>query len=202
MTFTLTPTQPLLLQGEGRYSRKGHGPELASYYVSWPQLQVAGTLVQRRSPQAVAGRAWFDHEWSTALLGDGAVGWDWLGINLADGGALMAFRMRDAAGGDAVRACHLARRCRPPAPVRSRRHPLHAAAPVGVAAQWRRYPVQMEIRSANSHGADAAGARRSGTDHQPAGTCGLLGGRGQGRRARLSGRGYLEMTGYAGRLRV
>ena len=28
-----------------------------------------------------------------------AVGWDWIGINLADGGALMAFRMRDEAGG-------------------------------------------------------------------------------------------------------
>jgi predicted secreted hydrolase len=27
----------------------------------------------------------------------GAVGWDWLGINLLDGGSLMAFRMRDAA---------------------------------------------------------------------------------------------------------
>jgi predicted secreted hydrolase len=29
----------------------------------------------------------------------GAVGWDWIGINLDDGGALMAFRMRDGAGG-------------------------------------------------------------------------------------------------------
>ena len=28
-----------------------------------------------------------------------AAGWDWAGINLADGGALMAFRMRDRAGG-------------------------------------------------------------------------------------------------------
>ena len=28
-----------------------------------------------------------------------AVGWDWIGINLEDGGALMAFRMRDQQGG-------------------------------------------------------------------------------------------------------
>jgi predicted secreted hydrolase len=97
--LTLTPSQPLLLQGDNGYSRKGHGPELASYYVSWPQLQVAGgTLLRDGRRQAVSGRAWFDHEWSTTLLGDRAVGWDWLGINLADGGALMAFRMRDAAG--------------------------------------------------------------------------------------------------------
>jgi predicted secreted hydrolase len=33
------------------------------------------------------------------VLGPGGVGWDWIGINLDDGGALMAFRIRDAAGG-------------------------------------------------------------------------------------------------------
>jgi len=43
-------------------------------------------------------RAWLDHEWSTALLEPEASGWDWIGINLDDGGALMAFRMRDREG--------------------------------------------------------------------------------------------------------
>ena len=42
----LTPTQPLLLQGEHGWSQKGPRPELASHYVSWPQLQVAGRLTQ------------------------------------------------------------------------------------------------------------------------------------------------------------
>jgi predicted secreted hydrolase len=63
--LTLTPSQPLLLQGDQGYSRKGHGPELASYYVSWPQLQVGGTLLRDGRRQAVSGQAWFDHEWST-----------------------------------------------------------------------------------------------------------------------------------------
>ena len=31
--------------------------------------------------------------------GANASGWDWIGINLDDGGALMAFRMRDRGGG-------------------------------------------------------------------------------------------------------
>jgi predicted secreted hydrolase len=31
-------------------------------------------------------------------LDPAAQGWDWIGLNLADGGALMAFRMRDAQG--------------------------------------------------------------------------------------------------------
>jgi predicted secreted hydrolase len=46
----------------------------------------------------VSGVAWLDREWSTSLLDPAAVGWDWLGVNLDDGGALTAFQMRDAAG--------------------------------------------------------------------------------------------------------
>jgi predicted secreted hydrolase len=44
----------------------------------------------------LTGSAWFDHEWSSSLLMAGAVGWDWIGINLLDGSSLMAFRMRSA----------------------------------------------------------------------------------------------------------
>jgi len=40
-----------------------------------------------------------DHEWSSQYLEQDATGWDWIGINLDDGGALMAFRMRDKQGG-------------------------------------------------------------------------------------------------------
>ena len=43
----------------------------------------------------MSGRAWLDHEWSSEYMAAQAVGWDWIGINLDDGGALMAFRMRD-----------------------------------------------------------------------------------------------------------
>jgi predicted secreted hydrolase len=94
----LTPTQPLLLQGDAGFSQKGPRPELASHYVSWPQLQVAGDIVLDGKRQAARGRAWFDHEWSNRVLGAGGVGWDWIGINLDDGGALMAFRIRNARG--------------------------------------------------------------------------------------------------------
>jgi predicted secreted hydrolase len=47
---------------------------------------------------AVTGTAWLDHEWSSTVLAPDAVGWDWAGINLADGSALMAFRMRGKEG--------------------------------------------------------------------------------------------------------
>ncbi len=80
-----------LLQGNSGFSRKGNRPEEASYYYSRPQLKVNGTVNGTR----VTGTAWLDHEWSSQYMAAGAVGWDWCGINLDDGGALMAFRMRD-----------------------------------------------------------------------------------------------------------
>ena len=46
----------------------------------------------------MTGEAWLDHEWSNAYLAPQAAGWDWVGINLADGGALMAFRIRTPDG--------------------------------------------------------------------------------------------------------
>jgi predicted secreted hydrolase len=98
--LALTPTQPLLLQGEQGFSRKGPRPDNASHYYSQPQLAVQGQLtLGARERVAVRGKAWLDHEWSGSLLPDGAVGWDWIGFNLDDGGALTAFRLRDARGG-------------------------------------------------------------------------------------------------------
>jgi len=85
----------IVLQGEQGFSRKGHRPNEASYYYSRPHMKVAGKLDGRE----VAGSAWLDHEWSSAYLAPEATGWDWCGINLHDGGALMGFRMRDRAGG-------------------------------------------------------------------------------------------------------
>ncbi len=97
--LSLTPTQPLLLQGEQGFSRKGPEPHNASHYYSQVQLNVQGQLsLATRERFPVRGRAWLDHEWSSSLLPDGAVGWDWIGINLDDGGALTAFRLRDARG--------------------------------------------------------------------------------------------------------
>ncbi|AIY41935.1 AttH component of AttEFGH ABC transport system [Collimonas arenae] len=101
LELSLTPTQPPLLQGDGGYSRKGPQAAQASYYYSEPQLQVSGKVNRNGrtdQPQIVSGNAWLDHEWSTSVLDADAVGWDWLGANLDDGSALMAFQIRDRSG--------------------------------------------------------------------------------------------------------
>jgi len=99
LDLRFAPTQALLLQGDGGVSRKGPDPRQASHYYSHPQLAVSGDLTVEGRKLAVAGTAWLDHEWSSEVMASDAVGWDWAGVNLADGGALMAFQMRGRDGG-------------------------------------------------------------------------------------------------------
>ncbi len=98
LDLVLTPTQPVLLQGDGGYSRKGPLPSQASGYYSEPNLAVTGTVKVGGQAIEAKGAAWLDHEWSSEILAENAVGWDWVGLNLEGGGALMAFRLRDKAG--------------------------------------------------------------------------------------------------------
>ncbi|MDD2545283.1 MAG: carotenoid 1,2-hydratase [Burkholderiaceae bacterium] len=98
-------TQSLLLQGQQGLSRKGPDTTQASYYYSQPQLEVSGSITLNGQRMALepardrfTNRAWLDHEWSESLLHPEAVGWDWMGINLNEGGALTAFRLRRSDG--------------------------------------------------------------------------------------------------------
>jgi predicted secreted hydrolase len=97
--LTFDAVQAPLLQGEDGFSRKGPHPGSASYYYSLPHLKVGGSVTRDGKSRPVAGSAWLDHEWSSQYMEQEAVGWDWIGINLDDGGALMAFRMRGKDGG-------------------------------------------------------------------------------------------------------
>lgn len=100
LELALAPTQPVLLQGQAGYSRKGKDAAHASYYYSEPQLAVSGVAGHgNAAPGRVEGTAWLDHEWSSQALDPEAQGWDWVGANLADGSALMAFQIRAKQGG-------------------------------------------------------------------------------------------------------
>ena len=93
------PTQPVLLQDDAGFSRKGPLAAQASHYYSQPQLAVSATLRENGTLHDLAGVGWLDHEWSSSVLGDDAAGWDWVGMNLDDGTALTAFRIRPRAPG-------------------------------------------------------------------------------------------------------
>lgn len=86
---------PVVLQGEGGFSRKSDAGQ-ASYYYSQPFFSVEGALSMRGRTIDVTGRAWMDREWSSQPLAPDQKGWDWFSLHLANGEKLMLFRLRGA----------------------------------------------------------------------------------------------------------
>jgi len=197
LALQLFATQPPLLNGDGGYSRKGPDPHSASYYYSEPHLRVTGEVSRAGRRDTVSGEAWLDHEWSSNYLDPNAVGWDWIGLNLADGGALMGFRIRDRQGGSLFGS----------GTVRDPDGAVHSLGPEEIAftprRMWRsphtqtNYPVAVRVR---------AGTRQ--LDLEPlmddqendtrlsAGAVYWEGAVGAFERGRRVGQGYLELTGY------
>lgn len=197
MDLTLAPTQPVLVQGEGGYSRKGPAAQHASYYYSHPQLRVSGTAGRPGAAGAVTGSAWLDHEWSSEALQPEASGWDWVAANLDDGSALMAFQVRAKGGGKLWAHATLRDRAgkvtryapdqvsftpqqRWKSPRTNAEYPVATIVATG-ATRWQVTPLQpdQELDSRRSTGAVYwEGAVTVARDGVPA------------------GRGYLELTGY------
>jgi predicted secreted hydrolase len=190
-------SQPVLPQGEQGFSRKGAALASASYYYSQPQLAVSGSVAIAGDSAAVTGIAWLDHEWSSEALATEASGWDWIGINLNDGGALMAFRIRDHSGaalwaGGALREASGTARSFEPNEIRFTARRSWRSPRTGV-----EYPVAMLVNVG-----DVEYALESLMDDQEldsrvtTGTVYWEGAVRAIRAGREVGRGYLELTGY------
>jgi predicted secreted hydrolase len=205
LAFTLDATQPLLLQGEAGFSRKGPDEAQSSHYVSEPQL--AATVqarVRGHNRPSATGRAWMDHEWSESLLHPQAVGWDWIGINLFDGGALTAFQLRRADGsalwaGGSHRGGSGPARAFGESEVRFGRGRLWRSPATGVA-----WPVQWQVQTPT--GAFEVRALADAQELDSRASTGTLYWEGLAELRDASGRrvglGYLELTGYGGALRL
>lgn len=72
------------------------GPAGISYYYSRPRLAAQGWVYVDGQPTEVRGEVWFDHQWGD--FDPLAVGWNWFGLQLADGSDLMLYQLFDAAG--------------------------------------------------------------------------------------------------------
>jgi predicted secreted hydrolase len=218
------PARAPVVNGRDGYSQKAPDPLNASHYYSRPQLAVHGSLRLDDTEHRVTGTAWLDHEWSSEILPEQARGWDWIGINLHDGGGLMGFQMRDAEGRAIWAAGTLSdgegrvQTLGPEAlrftPLRQWRSPRTG---ISYPVEWqldladgRRFAIRplmddQELDSRASTGAiywegavrlhalqtraeDAGSAARGAADAPETGA--------------EVGEGYLEMTGYAERLRM
>ena len=100
LSLDLVPLEPPVIHGEKGISRKGEKPGQASYYVSCPDLETKGLLKTPEEPTGVEvrGVSWFDHEFGSNQLNPDQEGWDWFGLHLSDGRALMLYFLRRTDG--------------------------------------------------------------------------------------------------------
>jgi predicted secreted hydrolase len=99
LDLELDAAGPLVRNGEQGLSRKSSSGDAASYYYSLPRMPARGTLAREGEPLAVSGLAWLDREWGSGALDPGQEGWDWFALQLDDGSALMLYALRLRAGG-------------------------------------------------------------------------------------------------------
>ena len=102
LRFVAARSQPVLLQGRDGFFPKQTQGEYASHYYSMPQLRLEAEIVRDDRRLTAHGIGWLDHEWASSLLEPAAAGWDWIGMNLDDGSALTAFRTRRTSDGAAL----------------------------------------------------------------------------------------------------
>lgn len=75
-------------------SQKSPEPGNASYYYSVTRWRTAGRLRVDDDEFAVSGLSWLDREWSSSALGRDQQGWDWFALQLSDGSELMFYGLR------------------------------------------------------------------------------------------------------------
>jgi predicted secreted hydrolase len=187
-----------VLQGDGGYSRKGPGEGNASHYYSYTRLRADGHIGFDGRRVRVTGEAWLDREWSTSALGEDVRGWDWFALQLDDASEVMFYRLRRTDGSaDPLSAGTVTSAASPPRPlgrdaaIKPLRHWISPETGIRYPVAWRLVApsesIDLEI-DALLDGQEMATAVRYWEG--AVGVAGVRGGR------RVTGRGYLEMTGY------
>jgi predicted secreted hydrolase len=99
LTLDLTSHKPPVFHGENGVSQKSAGEGRASHYYSLTRLEAAGAVELDGKKTSVRGLAWFDQEWATNQLTEDQTGWDWLSLQFDNGCELMLFQIRLKDGG-------------------------------------------------------------------------------------------------------
>jgi predicted secreted hydrolase len=94
LNLTLVPQTPPVLNGVNGLSQKSAEAGNASYYYSITRLQTEGTVRIGDDEFAVSGLSWLDREWGSSALSAEQEGWDWYALQLSDGSDLMFYNLR------------------------------------------------------------------------------------------------------------
>ncbi len=91
--LSLSAKKPLILHGYDGVSIKSHSGT-KSFYYSQPFFEVDGLVTINGVNHNVTGQGWADREWSSQLLDENQIGWNWLGLHFDDGSKLMLFEVK------------------------------------------------------------------------------------------------------------
>jgi predicted secreted hydrolase len=94
LKLSLKSVKPPVLHGNNGHSQKGEGEGRASYYYSLTRMQAEGELTLAGRKERVRGLSWMDHEFGSNQLREDQVGWDWFSIQLDNQTELMLYLMR------------------------------------------------------------------------------------------------------------
>jgi predicted secreted hydrolase len=99
LALDLRAAKEPVFHGENGVSQKSAGEGRASHYYSFTRLAAEGTVTLGGREIAVKGWSWFDQEWATNQLTENQTGWDWLSLQFEDNTELMLFQIRLKDGG-------------------------------------------------------------------------------------------------------
>ncbi len=94
LQLRLSSSKEPALHGDNGHSQKGQGEGRASYYYSLTRMHSEGELTIDGKTEKVKGSTWMDHEFGSNQLGDDQVGWDWFSMQLDNDTELMLYLMR------------------------------------------------------------------------------------------------------------
>lgn len=94
LTLRLTPVKPPVLHGLNGLSRKGEGKGRASYYYSLTRMKTEGEIELNGQRERLRGLSWMDHEFGSDQLGEPQVGWDWFSLQLENRTEIMLYLIR------------------------------------------------------------------------------------------------------------
>ncbi len=197
--LSLVPLKPPILNGTDGLSQKSSQPGNASYYYSISRLQTDGSLRVDGIDYAVTGLSWLDREWGSSALSKEQHGWDWFALQLSDGSDLMFYNLRRIDGSQDSHSAGTWIRAD------GRALPLtRDDVAVDVKEYWDspsggRYPMEWQIEVAplalNLHVNPVLKAQELSTTVRY--WEGAVDVNGQRAGNELTGRGYVELTGYA-----
>jgi predicted secreted hydrolase len=94
LRFAMTSHKPAIIHGKNGVSQKEAGTGQASHYISFTRLITKGTIQLNGKEYAVEGTSWMDHEFFTNQLDSNQSGWDWVSLQFDDDTELMLYRLR------------------------------------------------------------------------------------------------------------